>query len=269
MALPSSTHTRVSARTGAHHRRGVPRRQATRRAMLLLSFIAFPVTINYFSPYLIIQGAFEGVATGSLLVFGLLFAGSLVLGRAWCGWACPAGGLQEAAQSIRNRPVGKKLGWVKWGVWLPWLAVIVLGIVRAGGYHTIDPWYGTVGGVSVAGSADRPILAAYVIYFLVVLLFLGLALAFGRRAGCHTLCWMAPFMIIGRSLASRLRLPSLRLAADPQACTECGRCTQECPMSIDVGKHVAEGRLDDSSCILCGTCADVCRRRAIHFTFGR
>ncbi|MDZ4179974.1 MAG: hypothetical protein U1E29_12210 [Coriobacteriia bacterium] len=59
------------------------RRQCVRTALLLLSFIAFPVTINYFSPYLIVEGAFSGVATGSLVVFGSMFAGSLVFGRLW------------------------------------------------------------------------------------------------------------------------------------------------------------------------------------------
>ena len=38
----------------------------------------------------------------------------------------------------------------------------------------------------------------------------------GRRAGCHTICWMAPFMIIGRKLRNLVAWPSLRLTA--QSC---------------------------------------------------
>lgn len=32
------------------------RRQRIRRALLLLSFLLFPITINYFSPYIIVDG---------------------------------------------------------------------------------------------------------------------------------------------------------------------------------------------------------------------
>jgi polyferredoxin len=68
-------------------------RQCIRRALILISFLLFPITLNYFSPYLIIDGASQGIINGSFVLFGLLFLSSLVLGRGWCGWVCPAGGL--------------------------------------------------------------------------------------------------------------------------------------------------------------------------------
>ncbi len=71
------------------------RRQGIRRTLLLLSFVAFPVTMNYLSPYLIIDGAFNGIVNGSLIVFASMFVGSLLFGRLWCGWVCPAAGIQE------------------------------------------------------------------------------------------------------------------------------------------------------------------------------
>ena len=72
-----------------------PRRQRLRRALLILAFLAFPITMNYFSPYVVIDGAYQGVVNGSLVMFGLMFISSLLLGRLWCGWACPAGALGE------------------------------------------------------------------------------------------------------------------------------------------------------------------------------
>ena len=33
----------------------------------------------------------------------------------------------------------------------------------------------------------------------------------GRRSFCHHLCWMAPFMILGRKLRNLLNTPALRL----------------------------------------------------------
>jgi polyferredoxin len=235
--------------------------------LLLLSFIAFPVTMNYFSPYLIVEGAFSGVATGSLVVFGSMFAGSLVFGRLWCGWMCPAAGLQEPLMRVNNRRVSRRIGLLKWAIWIPWVSLIVIGVVSAGGYHTLDVFYGTVGGISVAGDADRPVIAAYAIYFAVVLLFFSLAVALGRRGGCHAVCWMAPFMIMGRAVRNVVSWPSLRLAADRSSCTACGSCTAACPMSIDVQALVATSSMEHTECVLCGTCVDGCPQSAIRFRF--
>jgi polyferredoxin len=223
--------------------------------------------MNYFSPYLIIDSGFRGIVNGSLIVFGSMFLGSLVFGRVWCGWMCPAAGLQEPLLRVNNRRVGRRADLVKWLIWVPWVALIVFAVVRAGGYRAVQPLYGTVGGISLAGDADRPVIAAFAIYFIVVLLFFGIALAVGRRGGCHTICWMAPFMIIGRALRNTLAWPSLRLVANSSACTKCGTCTAECPMSIDVQAKVASGSMEHTECVLCGTCIDGCPSQVIRYSF--
>jgi ferredoxin-type protein NapH len=68
-------------------------RQRVRKVLLLVSMLIFPITINYFSPYLIIQGGFEGVVAGSALIFLSQFLTALIFGRAFCGWLCPAGAI--------------------------------------------------------------------------------------------------------------------------------------------------------------------------------
>lgn len=243
------------------------RRQAIRRTLLLLSFIAFPVTMNYFSPYLIVDSGFRGIVNGSAIVFASMFAGSLVFGRLWCGWACPAAGLQEPLLRVNGRRVGRRADVVKWLIWVPWIALVVFAVVRAGGYTSVDPLYGTVGGISVAGDAERPVVAAFAIYFAVVGLFFALALTVGRRGGCHTACWMAPFMISGRALRNTAGWPSLRLVADASRCRQCGTCTAACPMSIDVQSLVARGSMEHSECALCATCVDSCPNRVIRYSF--
>jgi hypothetical protein len=88
--------------------------------MLLL----FPLIMNYFSPYIIIDGASLGIVDGSLMVFGLMFLSALFVGRLWCGWACPMDALQEfitAANNGRFR-TGKR-DWIKWFIWLPWTRI--------------------------------------------------------------------------------------------------------------------------------------------------
>ena len=243
------------------------RRQAIRRSILLLSFIAFPVIMNYFSPYLIVDSAFKGVMNGSFIVFASMFVGALVFGRLWCGWMCPAAGLQEPLLRVNGRRVGRRADLVKWVIWVPWVALIVFAVARAGGYTSVNPLYGTVAGISVAGDADRPVVAAYAIYFIVVLSFFGLAAALGRRGGCHSVCWMAPFMIVGRAARNTLAWPSLRLVADNKRCKRCGNCTSECPMSLDVEAMVADGSMEDTECVLCGSCVDGCPNGAIRYSF--
>lgn len=247
--------------------RTVAVRQRVRRALLILSFVAFPVTMDYLSPYLIVDSAFNGVVNGSLVAFGTMFLGSLVLGRLWCGWACPGGAIQEFAAPVNGRRVGRKGDLVKWAIWVPWLALVAFGAVSAGGYRAVDLLTGTEGGISVAGSPGRPIVIAYIIYFGVVALFAGLAMAAGKRAGCHTVCWMAPFMIAGRWIRNRFGWPALRLRADAQSCRECGRCGAACPMGLDVQSLAKAGAMEHAECTLCGTCADECPHRTIRYSF--
>jgi polyferredoxin len=241
--------------------RQLPARQRVRRALLLISLLFFPVTLYYFSPVLIMQSASEGVINASFLVFAAMFLSSLFVGRLWCGWACPAGALQELAAPVNNRTVSRRIDWIKWAIWLPWLAGIVLLAVRAGGYRRMDPFYQLAGGATL--NQDY---WAY-IYYIVVGVFLLLALLIGRRAGCHTICWMAPFMILGRKLRNLLPWPALRLQAAPDKCRTCLTCTAGCPMSLDVHNMVVAGHMENDECILCGTCVDNCNQDAIRFSF--
>jgi ferredoxin-type protein NapH len=236
-------------------------RQRIRKGLIIVSLLLFPVIMNYLSPYVIIDGASQGIVNGSLIVFGLQFLAALFLGRLWCGWVCPAAGLSEVSFAINNKPVRGKVDWIKWLIWFPWLAIIVMTVVRAGGYRQVNFFHLTESGISV----DEP--TRYIIYYIVVGIFLALSAFVGRRAGCHTICWMAPFMILGRKLRNLGNWPALRLKAETEKCINCKKCTQNCPMSLDVNGLVQKGAMEHSECILCGTCADVCPKKVIHYSF--
>ena len=236
-------------------------RQPIRRALILLAFILFPLTINYFSPYLIIDGAAQGILSGSAITFALMFLGSLFLGRAWCGWACPAAGLQEACAMVNGRKVNNRRNWIKWVIWLPWLAGIIALFVAAGGVQQVDVLHKTEKVISVAEPMN------WIIYYSVVTLIAGVSLAVGNRAFCHYVCWMAPFMILGRRMRNALRLPALRLQVQPEQCVDCKQCVRHCPMSLDVNGMVQLGSMENSECILCGNCVDVCAQKVIAYRF--
>ena len=206
-----------------------PMRQRIRKGVILTTFILFPIIMNYFSPYVIIDGASQGIVNGSFIVFGLMFLVALVLGRAWCGWVCPAGGLQEAVSGVNNGPfkTGKR-DWIKWFIWAPWIGIIVTicdrsGRLPSGGFLPPD---------RKRRLGDRADAVHHLPHRRRHLL--RLAVLMGRRAGCHTICWMAPFMIIGRKIRNLVAWPSLRLVAQSASCKDCLKCTSNCPMSLDV-----------------------------------
>lgn len=204
----------------------------------------------------------NGIVNGSLIMFGLMFLSSLFLGRAWCGWVCPGGGMQEIVEPINNRPVIlRKTDWIKWLIWIPWISIIIWLVIQSGGYSSVNFLHLTESGVSI----DEPL--KYIMYYLVVGVFLVLAITVGKRAGCHTICWMAPFMMIGRWIRNRFAWPSLRLVADASACSDCMTCTRNCPMSLDVNQMVKTQKMEHAECILCGTCVDNCSKDAIRYSF--
>lgn len=239
------------------------RKQKRRKILLLLSMLLFPITLNYFSPYLIIQGSFEGVLSGSAIIFVSMFIVSLVLGRAFCGWVCPAGAIQECCMQINERPVGRKQNIVKYILWVPWLVTIIAGFIAAGGVRKANLFYYTDHGISVSN------IYGFIIYFGVVGLVLLLALVVGKCSFCHSVCWMAPFMILGSKIKNKCNYPSLHLEGNDRLCIQCGKCNAACPMSLKVSEMVKENEMSNDECILCGSCSSVCPRQAVEMKFGK
>jgi polyferredoxin len=243
---------------------GTKPRQRVRNGVLLLFFILFPVGLNYLSPYLSISGAAEGIISGSLLFFGVLLLSSLVLGRAFCGWICPGGAAQELCKLVNNRRLRRKrLDWIKFLIWVPWFGAILFFIFRAGGNLAVQPFYNMDSFVSVSSPP------MYIVYFIVLAVIMVPALFGGRRTMCHSICWMAPFMILGRRLRNLIRWPALRLKAETEKCAACGTCTRNCVMSLEVQGMVEKSRMENSECVLCGRCVDGCPQGVIRYSFSR
>jgi polyferredoxin len=176
--------------------------------------------------------------------------------------------------------VGEHLGYLFTALWtllicfampksktFAWIVLIAVLAIGAGGYRAVNPLYQLETGVTMALPLDGGGPPWFMIYYIIIALFLGLALIFGRRAGCHTVCWMAPFMILGRWLRNRVRWPSLRLQAAPDKCSDCLTCSRNCPMSLDVNGMVKRANMENDECILCGNCVDGCSKSAIRYTF--
>lgn len=227
-------------------------RQKIRKGILTFSALLFPLLFLFLSPYLIIAAASLGVFSGSAIVFGLLFITSLLSSRLFCGWICPGGAWQDFAAGARDKPWnGKVKNALKYIIWAVWFGFIIY------------LWL-----------ANRPLRAdftfmaaldghAMILYFMITTLIVVIALSTGKRGLCHSLCWMAPFMVFGEKLGDLLHLPRFRLKANSTACVSCGKCTRACPMSLNVAEMVKTGKMDSVECIGCLSCADGCPKKAI------
>jgi polyferredoxin len=237
-------------------------RQQIRGAFLLASLLLFPVTLFYFSPMLILESATRGIINGSFIVFALMSIASLFVGRLYCAWLCPGAGQMETSFAFNARPLAPRwVRWIKWAIWVPWIGALAALAIGAGGYRAMDARYGIESGVSVL----EPI--GFIVFYAITGLTLVLSIVLGKRGFCHSVCWMAPFMIVGRKVSNALRLPALRLQASSENCTRCHRCDRHCPMSLEVSRMVQVRQMEHSDCILCGNCIDACQKNVIAYRF--
>ena len=156
---------------------------------------------------------------------------------------------------------GGKWNFIKYCIWVPWVAAIAILFVRSGGIYKVDFFFHTTNGVSL----NEPF--TYAIYYGVILIIVVLALTSGKRAFCHYICWMAPFMVIGTKVADFLKIPKLHLKSNKDSCINCKKCSEKCPMSLDVNNMVKNEKMKNMECILCGECIDACPKKAIVYSF--
>ena len=234
-------------------------------------------SFDAFCPFGAIETLWSYIAHGQTLKTTNLFnfasfsgvlAVSLVAGRAFCGWMCPLGAVQEGLAGLarpltgEKQPVrGKKfkhlvplnlprwadqpLRYAKYGI----LVVIILASKNAiyPPLHPICP-----ARVIFSFKLTTGLMWSVLVTFLVTSLLV-------ERVWCKYLC------PLGAALAFLNKISPLRLKVDFKACNHCGRCDIECPMNI---KPVPEN-LSDSECIRCLECLETCaRENALTLKFG-
>jgi ferredoxin-type protein NapH len=239
-------------------------KRKTRKIVSFISMMLFPLTLNFFSPYVSIDGALIGVVSGSLMVFVVMTLTGLIFRRAWCSYICPWSTPSNILSTINDHAVDrKKMVRIRYAIFGVWFAGIVIFFILAGGLQAIDPFHMTEKYVSV----DEPI--KYITYYMVVLLLFLVTVLMGKRGACHTICWMSPFLEFGAWIGEKLRLPQYKIRSKPDRCISCAKCNRVCPMSIDVMNDLRKGQIDSPDCILCGDCVDVCPKQVLSIKIKR
>jgi len=221
------------------------------------SFCAFG-GIETILPYLF---AGRTLKSTNLLNFSVLFATlgvALVAGRAFCGWFCGLGAIQDFITEWTRKLFGEKRH------------------IRGIASKTILP-------LRLPAIVDRPLRYAKYLALLVILIaslymafpplrdFCPVRAVFGLKM--TTLLWitLAVFLAgsvlverfwckylcpLGAALAIFNKISPVRLVMDNHHCNNCGRCDIECSMGIADVPH----QLDHPECVRCMECLNTCAR---------
>jgi len=182
---------------------------------------------------------------------------SLLAGRAFCGWMCPVGTVQDFLAGLARRLTGGKKHVrgekkqasfpirisQKFDPWLRSLKYLILVITLLASTWAVYPPLREICPARALFSYQltTPLLISVLIVFIVTSLL-------NRLFWCKYLC---PF---GAALAIFNRIAPLRLVLNQDSCTACGRCDPECPMDI----HNVPENLRSAECIQCLECLETC-----------
>lgn len=227
-------------------------RQKIRKGLLTYLAILFPLLFFFLSPFVIVMSALNGIINGSAVIFGLLLLFSLFGSRLFCGWLCPGGAIQDQVANANSRAWNSKgKNTSKYIIWSVWLSFIIFLWIR---HYPLKINFFYMSGIN---------LFIVILYFVVTTIIYIFSLLTGKRGMCHSICWMAPFMVIGEKISDLLHIPRFRLKADGNVCVSCKQCNKVCPMGLNVLEMVKTGRMDSTECISCLECVDGCPKKAI------
>ena len=198
-----------------------------------------------------------GLFSGMVLIFLVMSVVSIIFRRAYCGYICPMGAIQELSSMIGRRILPKKirnarvpamadkvLRWVKYGT----LASFVIGAAVVGGHWMLpgDPFIVLTNLFARGGLAASWSRFPFAVLFFAAIIFF--AFFFGRGF-CKYICPAGAWYAILSKVS-----PS-RVVRDESVCVGCGACSKSCPMNIEVAKAKS---VTSAECLGCRECVSAC-----------
>lgn len=208
-----------------------------------LAFLQATLASRLFVP------SFLGAA---LLVAALYFATG---GRSFCGWVCPVCLVTELGDGLRRRlGTGERLfplAGTRWSLAVTLVISLLAGIPL---FELLSP----------IGVTTRAVMFKAWQPLLLVLALLLVELLVSRRLWCRSLC------PVGGLYSLMGRFSPLRIGFSRQLCTNCGECSQVCPVAeVLVPALTGEARqIVSGDCTRCGACIDVCAPQALKAGIG-
>lgn len=206
-------------------------------------------------------------------VIGVLGLIGLLVGRAFCGWLCPFGFLQDALYRLPSRKLRlpSAANWLKYALLAGLVIAVPLALGAAGeerdAIRIVDESAGALDYCALvcpAGTLTAGVPGLIVREDLresmswkswsklgLLALVLGLAVV-SRRSFCRGLCPLGALMAIAS-------WPSvLRLATDPGKCTHCDTCRAVCPTDSRCVPSSPGEREATAECVMCLDCVRQC-----------
>lgn len=194
------------------------------------------------------------------VMIGFWFAITLVLGKAWCSYACFFGGIEEGFAGIAKRarirrPLLRHAGQLRL---IPWAILLFIVVLSAALYEPVYcMWLCPFKAVteypavhSVQTAIQMGIFIALFAGLVVVLPFLT-----KKRTQCGFFCPFGAF----QSIFNKINLFEIRI--DRSKCVDCTLCQTTCPTLALSADSIREGKAL-MSCMKCGACVDNCRKNA-------
>lgn len=193
----------------------------------------------------------QRIAASSVILLAVVLATALVFRRAFCGYICPLGAVQEFAGKLGlvffkgKRPqvpvaLDRPARFLKYGVLIfftiwSWQATSL--VIRP-----YDPW------VAWMHLTSKELLAEFAIGLAVLGVSVVGSVVYDRFF-CKYLCPMGAF------LGAVSRVSIFKVRRNDDTCTNCKACDKVCPVNVKVAEVAV---VNGAECINCNECVNVC-----------
>jgi polyferredoxin len=190
------------------------------------------------------------------VMIALWLALTLVMGKAWCSYACFFGGIEEGFAAMPKRARVRKIDTRL--LLAPWAVLLAVVLLSAALFEPVYcSWLCPFKTVTEFGAVRNVETAVQMVIF--VSLFVGLVVVLPfltkKRTQCGFFCPFGAF----QSLFNKINIFDIRV--DRTKCIDCGACRTACPTVAITAESVREGRTL-IHCMKCGACVDACKKDA-------
>ena len=243
------------------------RKKDIRRNLLILSIVAFVITgfIVFYASEPVNAWQVIFINPGFIFAYlglAIFIAMNILFGRAFCGFGCPYGALQEIASKViksknsnvsvpflqNNSPIIGKIAKVIRAIIFITMVLLALIIVPSIAlFGPLNPF--NFFGIFIVGAAIVTGVV-FIAFFIASFIIYRPFCRFVCPAGCM-------FDIVSSVSVYRLQRTD--------KCTECELCEKACPTGAASELKYKRGKIGSAECYLCGRCITVCPNDALEY----